>query len=116
MMTMTMKVTMTMTMKVTILVALVIIGVLLVGTVNAGDAAAGKTKSATCAGCHGATGSSNNPMYPNLAGQKDQYLVKAIKAYRSGKRGDPTMKAMVSALSDADVENLAAFFSSQSCN
>ena len=105
-----------MTMKITILVGLILTGVLLVGTVNAGDASAGKAKSATCAGCHGATGSSNNPMYPNLAGQKEQYLVKAINAYRSGERGDPMMKAMVGALSDADVENLAAFFSSQSCN
>ena len=81
----------------------------------AGDAAAGKTRSATCTGCHGATGNSNVPMYPNLAGQKEAYLVKAIKAYKTGERPDPTMKAMVATLSDADIENLAAYYSAQSC-
>lgn len=98
------------------MVTLILAGMLLVGSVNAGDADAGKAKSATCAGCHGATGSSNNPLYPNLAGQKEQYLVKAINAYKSGERGDPTMKAMVGALTDADIGNLAAFYSTQGCN
>ncbi len=81
----------------------------------AGDAAAGKAKSASCAGCHGATGISTVPMYPNLAGQKEMYLDKVIKAYKTGERSDPTMKAMVAALSDADIANLAAFYSSQGC-
>ncbi|MCB1864460.1 MAG: cytochrome c [Chromatiales bacterium] len=85
------------------------------GNVTAGDAAAGKARAGACAGCHGATGVSNVPMYPNLAGQKEAYLVKAIKAYKSGERGDPTMKAMVAALSDADVDNLAAFYAGQAC-
>lgn len=73
---------------------------------------AGKAKSATCAGCHGMQGIANAPNYPNLAGQKKKYLISAINAYRSGTRNDPTMKAMVAALSDEDVANLAAFFSS----
>ena len=81
----------------------------------AGDAAAGKTKSASCAGCHGATGISQVPIYPNIAGQKEAYLVKAIKAYKNGERSDPTMKAMVSSLSDTDIDNVAAYFSSQGC-
>lgn len=81
----------------------------------AGDAAAGKARAATCTGCHGATGVSNIPLYPNLAGQKAAYLVKAIKAYKSGERPDPTMKAMVASLSDADIENLAAYYSAQTC-
>jgi len=55
-------------------------------------------------------------MYPNLAGQKQTCLVKALNACRSGDRTGPAMKAMAGALSDADVENLAAFFSSQGCN
>lgn len=76
-----------------------------------GDAAAGKTKSATCAGCHGAAGISMIPMYPNLAGQKEAYLVKQIKDFKSGVRKDPTMNAMVAALTDADIANLAAYFS-----
>lgn len=82
---------------------------------SAGDAAAGKAKSAACAGCHGPDGNSPSPMYPNLAGQKKDYLVKSIKAYKSGARGDATMKAMVAGLSDADIENLAAYYSSQAC-
>ncbi len=79
----------------------------------AGDAAAGKAKSAICAACHGATGHSMNPLWPNLAGQKEQYLAKQIKAFRDGTRKDPTMAPMVAALTDEDIANLAAYFSSQ---
>ena len=75
-----------------------------------GDAVAGKAKSATCAGCHGAAGISAIPMYPNLAGQKETYLAKQIKDFKSGARKDPTMNAMVAALSDADVANIAAYY------
>ncbi len=85
------------------------------GSVLAGDAAAGKAKSAMCAGCHGSNGVSAAPNYPNLAGQKAQYLAKSIKDYKSGARNDPSMKAMVGALSDADIDNLAAYFAAQSC-
>jgi cytochrome c553 len=77
-----------------------------------GDAAAGKAKSATCAGCHGAAGVSANPLWPNLAGQKDAYLVKQMKAFRDGKRSDPMMSPMAKPLSDADIDNLAAYYSS----
>ena len=76
----------------------------------AGDAAAGKAKSATCAGCHGANGISPTPMYPNLAGQKAAYIVKQLKAFKDGSRAEPTMKAMTAALSDADMANLAAYY------
>ncbi|MFC1772379.1 c-type cytochrome [Pseudomonadota bacterium] len=77
-----------------------------------GDAAAGKAKSASCAGCHGAAGKSANPMWPNLAGQKDAYLVKQMKDFRDGKRNDPMMSPMAKPLSDADIDNLAAYYSS----
>lgn len=80
--------------------------------VQAGDAAAGKQKSESCVGCHGLNGRSNNPMYPNLAGQKEAYLVKATKEYRDGKRPDAVMGAMVKGLSDEDIANLAAYYSS----
>jgi cytochrome c553 len=76
----------------------------------AGDPAAGKAKSATCTACHGANGISNNPLWPNLAGQKDQYLVKQMKAFRDGQRQDPTMSPMAKGLSDGDIEDLAAFY------
>jgi len=77
-----------------------------------GDAAAGKAKAATCAGCHGAKGISAIPTYPNLAGQKEAYIVKQLKAFKDKSRTDPTMNAMAAPLSDADMANVAAYFSS----
>ena len=82
------------------------------GAAMAGDAAAGKAKSATCAGCHGPAGVSNNPLWPNLAGQKDAYLVKQMKAFRDGTRADPMMAPMAKPLTDEDIANLAAYYSS----
>ena len=76
----------------------------------AGDAAAGKAKAATCNACHGANGISAVPTYPNLAGQKEAYLVKQMKAFKDGTRKDATMNAMAKPLSDADMANLAAHF------
>ncbi|UTW45502.1 cytochrome c [bacterium SCSIO 12696] len=78
----------------------------------AGDAAAGKAKAATCIACHGPAGISNNNLWPNLAGQKKGYLIKQLKDFRAGKRNDPLMKPMVQNLTDADIENLAEYFSS----
>jgi cytochrome c553 len=80
----------------------------------AGDAAAGQARAALCAACHGATGTSPNELWPNLAGQKEGYLIKQMKAFRDGERNDPMMSPMAKPLSDADIENLAAFFASQS--
>jgi len=82
-------------------------------SVIAADAAAGKAKSVVCAACHGSAGVSSNPIWPNLAGQKEQYLAKQIKDFRDGKRKDPLMSPMAAALSDDDIANLAAFFSAQ---
>ncbi len=86
--------------------------VLMASPAFAGDAAAGKGKSMMCAACHGSAGISAVPMYPNLAGQKEIYLTKQLKDFKSGKRNDPTMKGMVASLSDADMENLAAYYAS----
>lgn len=80
--------------------------------VFAGDAAAGKSKSATCAACHGPNGISPNDMWPNLAGQKAGYLAAQMKAFRDGKRTDPMMAPMAAPLSDDDIANLAAYYSS----
>jgi cytochrome c553 len=77
-----------------------------------GNAAAGAAKAATCAGCHGPKGISVAPNFPNLAGQKEAYLVKQLKDFKSGARKDPTMSAMAAPLSDTDIANLAAHFSS----
>ncbi len=82
------------------------------GDAAAGDAAAGKSKSTLCAACHGAKGISANDMWPNLAGQKQGYLVKQIKAFKDGSRNDPMMSPMATPLSDDDIVNLAAYFSS----
>lgn len=76
----------------------------------AADAAAGKAKAAVCVACHGAAGISSNPLWPNLAGQKDQYLIKQMKAFRDGERKDPVMAPMAAGLSDADIANLAAYY------
>lgn len=79
---------------------------------QAADIAAGKAKSTTCVACHGSNGISNNPVWPNLAGQKEQYLVAAITAYRDGDRQNPLMAPMAKPLSDEDIANLAAYYSS----
>ena len=81
--------------------------------VLAGDAAAGKSKSVVCSACHGADGTSVNPLWPNLKGQNEQYLAKQIKAFRDGTRKDPTMAPMVAGLTDDDIANLAAYYASQ---
>jgi len=78
----------------------------------AGDVDAGKAKAATCAACHGAAGISAIPMYPNLAGQKEMYLSKQLKDFKKGTRKDPVMGAMAMPLSDTDIANLAAYYSS----
>ena len=81
----------------------------------AGDAAAGKAKSAVCAACHGADGISTAPIYPNLKGQKEAYLVSSMKAYKSGQRQggmSAIMAPQASMLSDDDIANLAAYYAS----
>jgi len=81
----------------------------------AGDAAKGKTLTATCVACHGADGNSVNPDWPKLAGQKEEYIIKQLTDFRSGARVDATMTPMAMGIaSDEDVLHLAAYFSSQS--
>lgn len=82
---------------------------------QAGDAAAGKAKAAVCTSCHGANGKAMIPTYPNLAGQNAQYLELAMKAYKTGQRTGgqaAIMAGMAAPLSDADIANLAAYYSS----
>jgi cytochrome c553 len=81
---------------------------------SAGDAAAGKTKSATCAACHGEGGGKPiMPIYPILAGQHADYLAKAINDYKTGARKDPVMAGMAATLNDQDIADLSAYFASQ---
>jgi cytochrome c553 len=81
----------------------------------AGNVEQGKTKSAVCAGCHGVDGNSGiNPLWPKLAGQHPQYIEKQLKDLKAGKnRSDPLMSPMAMPLSDQDMADLAAYFSSQ---
>jgi len=81
----------------------------------AGDAEKGKAKTGTCVACHGKDGKATVPNYPNLACQNEKYLVDALKQYKSGARSNPLMKPMVASLSDADVENVSAYYASQPC-
>ena len=85
------------------------------GMANAADVAAGRQKSAMCAACHGATGISSAPIYPNLAGQKEQYLVTAITAYKNRDRNNPMMTPLAASLSDDDIKNLAAYYAHINC-
>lgn len=78
-----------------------------------GNAEAGKTKSATCAACHGADGNSVNPEWPKLAGQHPGYIMKQLTNFKNDQRVNPTMTPMAKPLSDADMADLAAYFSSQ---
>ena len=96
------------------------IGAILIGlsglmsfAIIAADSEAGKTKSALCAGCHGADGNSPNGVWPILAGQHASYLVKQMKNFKSAERTDPIMQGMVAALSEEDMQNIAAYFASQ---
>ena len=80
----------------------------------AGDIEQGSAKAAVCKGCHGPEGVSINPLWPNLAGQHQAYLVKQITAFRDGTRTDATMQPFVGTLTDADIQDLAAFYASRS--
>jgi len=79
--------------------------------VAAGDVAAGKTRAAACAGCHGANGEGVGPN-PKLAGLNEAQFVQAIDDYKSGKRANPVMKALATPLSAQDTANLAAYYGS----
>lgn len=77
------------------------------------DIAAGQKRAEVCMACHGEKGRSQVPGIPHLAGQDRDYLVAALNAYRAGNvRTDPTMVEMAKPLTDKDIENLAAFWSS----
>lgn len=81
----------------------------------AGIPAAGEKRAAACASCHGSKGISLNDAWPNLAGQHAAYLARILGAYKSGDQKNAMMTPMAQALSDADVQDLAAYFGSLSC-
>jgi cytochrome c553 len=106
-----------MTMRKQALLSVAIAAVFVIGgyvgsAMAAGDVAAGKAKSAGCAGCHGANGQGVKPN-PALAGKSEDEIVQALKDYKSGKRANPVMKSLATSLSDQDMANLGAYYASQ---
>ena len=77
----------------------------------AGDVQAGKAKAAGCVACHGANGQGVAPN-PALAGKSEDQLLEALKDYKSGKRNNAIMKALMTPLNDQDMANLAAYYAS----
>ena len=90
--------------------SLILPAILCTLSAQAGDIARGKSKASACIGCHGTDGIGLSPEFPNLAGQKEAYLVKQLKLFKTGNRKDPTMNAMVAALNDQDMEDISAYF------
>ena len=78
----------------------------------AGDPAAGKEKAKTCVACHGETGVSQAPDFPKLAGQHQDYIVRALNDYKSGARKNAIMAGQVANLKRGDIADLAAYYSS----
>ncbi|MEO7727610.1 MAG: c-type cytochrome [Burkholderiales bacterium] len=81
----------------------------------AGDAAAGRQKTALCEGCHGIpdykTAFPSVYRVPKLGGQSPAYIVKALQGYKAGERSHPTMRAIAAGLNDQDMADLAAYYS-----
>lgn len=81
-------------------------------TAQTSDIEAGRRKAQACAVCHGVLGLSTAPDAPNLAGQPAMYLAAQLKAYRGGTRAHAVMTVMAKPLTDDDIAQLAAWFSS----
>ena len=101
-------------MKKALLVVSVAMLALAGATHAAGNAEAGKTKSAVCAACHGTDGNSGaNPLWPKLAGQHPDYIIQQLQDFKAGKRTEAMMSPMAAPLSEEDMADLAAYFTSQ---
>lgn len=106
-------------MKAISLSSAMLLAVLSLPALAAGDAEAGRAKATTCLGCHGIPDYHNvYPSYrvPKLGGQHAQYIVAALQEYRDGQRAHSTMHAQASSLSDQDMQDIAAWFSAQAGN
>ena len=76
-----------------------------------GDVKVGRAKALMCQACHGLDGLSKTPDAPNIAGQTEAYLVAQLQAYKSGARKNDAMSVVAPSLSDKDIQDLAAYFS-----
>jgi len=91
-----------------------LVAIIIAGTAQAGGSPeAGQAKAATCAACHGIDGNSQNPEWPSIAGQHESYIIKALRSFKNGGRQNVLMSGMAMPLSDEDMADLAAYFSSQ---
>ena len=93
--------------------AIACLAFIITGNVYAsGDPAAGKTKTAVCSACHGNGGISTNPIWPNLAGQNAAYITKELHDFKAKRRTNPQMSPMAMTLSNTDIDDVAAYYSS----
>ena len=101
-------------MKKSLVTMLDLVGLVSVGNAQAaGDAAAGKARSAACMACHGPGGNSLNPMWPKLAGQHPNYIKRQLEAFKAGVRKDPVMAPMALPLDEKAMDDLGAYFVSE---
>ncbi|MET0531635.1 MAG: cytochrome c [Microvirga sp.] len=98
-------------MKQTLIMAAMLV-IMAPNAAGAGDAKAGRQKITTCQACHGLDGLSKNPEAPNLAGQIESYLVKALAEYKTETRKNESMNIVAKELSDQDMADVAAYYSS----
>jgi len=95
---------------------LIVALVLLPLAAKAADREAGKALvESRCSFCHGMNGKSSSPLIPNHRGQKSLYFIKQLKAFKDGSRKDPIMNVQAANLTEQDMENVAAYFSSLNC-
>lgn len=100
-------------MRLSLVLSMTLISVSMSGTaLAAGDAAAGKKKSMSCAACHGNNGMAVIPNAPNLAGQSVIYLKKALHDFKTGVRKNENMSVVIGQLTDQDMDDLAAYYAS----
>jgi cytochrome c553 len=83
------------------------------GPAKAGDPVAGQTKAGACAACHGVDGNSSDSQYPSIAGQHELYISRQLKLFKSGERANPIMLGMASILTEQDMRDIGAYYSTQ---
>lgn len=95
-----------------LIITLATLSIITPSSVFANDFEKGKEKAAMCATCHGIDGVSLAALWPNLAGQRKDYMIKQLNDFQTGKRQDPLMSPMAKALTPDDIKNLATYYSS----
>jgi cytochrome c553 len=83
------------------------------GSAGTGSAEAGADKAAVCTACHGPSGNSVNPEWPNLAGQNAAYLREQLAMFKAKKRNNPIMAPIIEPLAEQDFADLAAYYAAQ---